>query len=142
MLRDNVEPGGNLDIDRFLRAVMQYRNTPMQDSVRSPAQMVFGRQMRDFLRSLPHKYEPTKDWAITQEYREQILAKTRDSDDRKWRESLIGRCRLHGKLNMVCCRVPFRSHTWAEVQARTDTLVRQPPYLVTRGWEEVVPWGD
>jgi hypothetical protein len=37
---------------------------------------------------------------------------------------------------------PFRSHTRAEVQARTDTLVRQPPYLVTRGWEEVVPWGD
>jgi hypothetical protein len=52
--------------------------------------------------------------------------------------SLIGRCRLHGRLNMVCCRVPFRSQLWAEVQARTDTLVRQPPYLVTRGCEEVV----
>ena len=23
---------------------------------------------------------------------------------------------------MVCCRVTFRSHTWAEVQARTDTV--------------------
>jgi hypothetical protein len=43
---------------------------------------------------------------------------------------------------MVCCRVPFRSPTLAEVQARTDTLVRKPPYLETRGWEEVVPWGD
>ena len=29
MLRDNVGPGGNLDTDRFMRAVIQYRNTPM-----------------------------------------------------------------------------------------------------------------
>jgi hypothetical protein len=41
--------------DRFRRAVMQYRNTPMQDSRIFPAQMVFGRQRRDFHPSLPHK---------------------------------------------------------------------------------------
>ena len=45
LLRDNVGPGGNLDNDRFMRAVIQCRNTPIQDSRRSPAQMVFGRQM-------------------------------------------------------------------------------------------------
>jgi hypothetical protein len=67
LLRDNVGPGGNLDNDWFMTAVMQYRNTPMQDSRISPAQMVFGRQMRDFLPALPHKYEPAKDWFITQE---------------------------------------------------------------------------
>jgi hypothetical protein len=69
-----------------MRAVMQYRNTPMQDSRRSPAQMVFGRQMRDFLPALPHKYEPAKDWSVTQEYRERTLDKKRESDDKKWRE--------------------------------------------------------
>jgi hypothetical protein len=58
----------------------------MQDSMRSSAQMVFGRQMRDFLPSLPHKYEHTKDWSVTQEYRERTLAKKRESDDKKWRE--------------------------------------------------------
>ena len=83
LLRDNVGPGGNLDNDRFMRAVMQYRNTSMQDSRRSPAQMVFGRQMRDFLPALPHKYEPAKDWSVTQEYRERTLAKKRESDDKK-----------------------------------------------------------
>ena len=56
--------------------------------------------------------------------------------------SLVAQSRLHGKPNIVCCRVSVRFSTWAEVHARTDTLVRQPPYLVTRGWEEVVPWGD
>ena len=43
--------------------------------------------------------------------------------------------------NKVYCRVTFRYSTWAELHACTDTLVRQPPYLVTRGWEEVVPLG-
>ena len=85
-LPDNVGPGGNRNKDRFMRALMQYRNTPMQDSRRSPAQMAFGRQMQDFLLALPHKYEPAKDWSVTQENREWTLAKKRESDYKKWRE--------------------------------------------------------
>ena len=42
--------------------------------------------MCDFLPSLPHRYEPAKDWSVTQEYRERTLAKKRESDDKKWRE--------------------------------------------------------
>ena len=48
--------------------------------------MVFGRQMRDFLPALPHKYKPTKDWSVTQEFRERTLAKKGESDDKRWRE--------------------------------------------------------
>ena len=84
LLRDNVGPGGSLDTDRVMRAVMQFRNTPMQDCKRSPAQMVFGRHMRDFIPSLQYKYEPAKDWSVTQEYRERTLALKRDSDDKRW----------------------------------------------------------
>ena len=84
LLRDNTGPGGSLDNDRFMRAVMQFRNTPMQDCRRSPAQMVFGRQMREFIPSMVHKYEPAKDWSVTQEYRERTLAIKRESDDRRW----------------------------------------------------------
>ena len=72
LLRDNVGPGGTLDNDRFMRAVMQYRNTPMQDSRRSPAQIVFGRQMRDFLPALRHPGVQGEDDGR--------------SDDKKWRE--------------------------------------------------------
>ena len=39
MLRDNMGHGGNIDTDKVMRAVLQYRNTPMQDSRRSPAQI-------------------------------------------------------------------------------------------------------
>ena len=84
LLRDNVGHGGSLNTDRLMRAVMQFRNTPMQDCRRSPAQMVFGRAMRDFIPSLPHKYEPAKDWAVTQEYRERTMAMKREADREKW----------------------------------------------------------
>ena len=46
--------------------------------------MVFGRTMRDFIPSLPHKYEPAKDWVVTQEYRERTLALKREADHEKW----------------------------------------------------------
>ena len=69
-----------------MRAIMQFRNIPMQDCKRSPAQMVFGKQLRDFIPSLIHKYEPAQDWTVTQEYRERTLARKRESDGAKWQE--------------------------------------------------------
>ena len=42
--------------------------------------------MRDFLPALPNKYEPAKDWSVTQEYRERTMDEKRESDDRKWRQ--------------------------------------------------------
>ena len=80
LLRENMGPDGTLDTNWFMRAIMQFRNTPMQDCKRSPAQIVFGRQLRDFLPTLLHKYEPAQDWTVTQEYRERTLARKRELD--------------------------------------------------------------
>ena len=55
LLRDNVGHNGRLDTDKVIRALMQFRNTPMQDCRRLPAQMVYGRAMRDFIPSVQHK---------------------------------------------------------------------------------------
>ena len=49
--------------------------------------------------------------------------------------SLVARSSLLKELDIVYCRATFRYHTWAEVHACTDTLVDQPAYLVTRGWD-------
>ena len=47
LLRANTGPSGSLDTDRFLRAMMQMRNTPDPDCNVSPAQIVYGRPIRD-----------------------------------------------------------------------------------------------
>ena len=84
LLRDNTWPGGSLDTNRFMRAIMQFRNTLMHDCRRSPAKLVFRRTSRDFLPALIHKYELVKDWLVTQEYRERTLAMKREMDDKRW----------------------------------------------------------
>ena len=75
MLRDNMGAGGSLDSIKFARALLEYRNTPDRDTGRSPAQVVFGRQVRDFVPVQPGKYQPRKEWLLTQEQREVALSK-------------------------------------------------------------------
>ena len=48
-MRSNVGPLGTLDTDRFLKAMLQLRNTPDPDCGVSPAEIVFGRPLRDNL---------------------------------------------------------------------------------------------
>ena len=47
LLRSNVGPNGALLNDRFLRAMLQLRNTPDPDCNLSPAEIVFGRRLKD-----------------------------------------------------------------------------------------------
>ena len=47
LLMDNIGPNGSLNNDNFLRAILQVRNTPDPDCNISPAQILFGRPLRD-----------------------------------------------------------------------------------------------
>lgn len=49
LMRSNVGPLGTLNTDRFLKAMLQLRNTPDPDCGVSPAEIVFGRPLRDNL---------------------------------------------------------------------------------------------
>ena len=49
LIQDNVQADGRLDSVRLTRALLQYRNTPDRASGMSPAEMLLGRQLRDFL---------------------------------------------------------------------------------------------
>merc|ERR1712115_654443 len=80
MLMDNMSPYGKVNTDRFLRAMLQYRNTPQPDTRMSPAQVVFGRYLRDFIPVANNKYEPKQEWSMVQEYRERALARRLDRD--------------------------------------------------------------
>ena len=63
--------------------------------------------------------------------------------ERQWvgMNLLVAQSCLHEVLNIVCCCIYFRFSTRNEVHTHTDTLVGQPPYQVTWGWEEVMSVG-
>ena len=49
LLRSNIDPSGSLNTEKFLKAMLQLRNTPDPDCRLSPAQIVFGQLLRDSL---------------------------------------------------------------------------------------------
>ena len=46
ILRGNTSPGGGIDTDKVVLALLQYHNTPLRDGDKSPAQLLMGRQLR------------------------------------------------------------------------------------------------
>ena len=75
MIRENTGQHGCLDSDRFARAMLQYRNTPLQDINLSPAQILLGRELRDFLPFANFQGAIRKEWRLNAEEREIALAK-------------------------------------------------------------------
>ena len=75
MLRDNIAADGSLNTDRFLRALLLHRNTPDRDTGLSPAQVIFGRSIRDFFPIKPGNLVLHPEWRLTMEQREGALAR-------------------------------------------------------------------
>ena len=73
MLTDNSGPNGEFDTEAFQRAMLQYRNTPNQDTKLSPAMCLFGRPIKDFIPILPGKYLPHPTWQSVLADRETAL---------------------------------------------------------------------
>ena len=75
LVRGNTGSNGELDNNTFGRALLMYRNTPMQEVGLSPGQIVLGRELRDTMPFKPGKGAMHKEWMITAEDREKALAK-------------------------------------------------------------------
>ena len=73
MIMENTGPHGDVDIPAFQRTMLTYRNTPTPLDNRSPAEIVFGRQIRDFVPVMPGKYEPCDTWKDTAANRQKAL---------------------------------------------------------------------
>ncbi len=56
-------------------ALLAYRNTPDRDTGRSPAQVLFARQLRDGVPCDPSRLRLQKEWVLTREAREKALSK-------------------------------------------------------------------
>lgn len=74
LLRSNISPTGVLDNDKLLRALLQLRNTPDPDCNISPAQIVFGRPIRDAF-SFANRLEKFSNPAIRSTWREAWASK-------------------------------------------------------------------
>ena len=86
LLTDNTRSDGSPDWDKIMRAVMQHRNTPLNDINLSPAQILFGRPMRDFLPVKPSMYSPADVWVDNAEKRELALKKRLYRGLERWSE--------------------------------------------------------
>ena len=75
MVRDNIHPDGSLDNDAFARALLTHRNNPCPTTGLSPAQILFGRVLRDFLPVQPGKFSPRPEWRLAADQRAQALAR-------------------------------------------------------------------
>ena len=75
LIRGNRDQTGNIDNDRFARALLAHRNQPCPTSGLSPAQVVYGRVLRDFLPLQPWKLQPRPEWRQAAEDRANAYAK-------------------------------------------------------------------
>ena len=73
LLMDNTGDSGDLDTDKFQRAMLQYLHTPDRDTKLSPAMCIFGRPIRDFIPIPPGIYKPHETWRTTAIAREEAL---------------------------------------------------------------------
>ena len=79
VILDNSSPNGSLDTDKAACTIMQYRNTPLPYINLSPSQILFRRQLRDYLPAHPQHYKLHKEWLISAAQREQVLAERNNS---------------------------------------------------------------
>ena len=86
ILTNNTGPSGGLDVDAVQQAILQYRNTPDRATRLSPAMIVFGRPIRDFIPILPGRYQPHNTWEETLTAREEALRNHHMRAHKRWSE--------------------------------------------------------
>ena len=73
ILTSNARSDGSPIWDSIKRALLQHRNTSVQDLALSPAQMLFGRPIRDHLPVKPGLFQPSEVWVTARDQRELAL---------------------------------------------------------------------
>ena len=74
LLMGHTGINGTIHTDAVAQALLQYRNTPLRDVNKSPAQLALGRQLRDTVPLPRHRYKISPQWAIFLENRERTLS--------------------------------------------------------------------
>lgn len=83
---ENSKLDGSPDIDKITRALMQHRNTPDTEYGLSPAQLIYGRPIRDFLPIRPGEFSPAEVWIDCREKRELAMKSRIRRGTERWSE--------------------------------------------------------
>ena len=75
ILMNNCDNNGDIDNDRVARALLQYRNTPIQGLNLSPAQILYGRNLNDCMPTLQQSMNVRDEWRIAADERERAMRK-------------------------------------------------------------------
>ena len=78
---------GSLDNDKVGRALLTHRNTPCKELNMSPAQLLFGRNLRDHLPAVKDQLRLRKEWMLNQTEREKALAQRYGRVEEKLKQS-------------------------------------------------------
>lgn len=86
MLMDNITAGGSLDVDKFQRAMLIYRNSVDPETKASPALILFGRPIRDAIPIPLGRYSPHETWTELNSHRELAMARRHSREHERWNE--------------------------------------------------------
>lgn len=86
LITGNIGKDGEINVDAFQQAILQYRNTPDPTTKISPAMCIFGRPMKDLIPILPGKYHPHPTWRDSLRLREEALRQRHMREQDKWSE--------------------------------------------------------
>ena len=87
LLTDNTGQDGSPNWNKISRALMQHRNTPLDGIKFSPAQLLFGRPIRDFQPILPGKFKPAEVWVDCGEKRELAMRHRLSLGGERWSQN-------------------------------------------------------
>ena len=124
LVMDNLAPNGSLDTDRLARALLTHRNQTDPTSGLSPAQVIFGRQLRDHIPLQPEKFQPRAEWRMEADQREQAYMKRHilkheqlSSSSKSLHPLQVGDCvAIQDKTN------PGKAGKWTKSGVVTDSL--------------------
>lgn len=84
ILVDSTDSCGRLCHDQAARSLLTHRNTPVRDLHMSPAMMLYGRVIKDYLPVLQDRYRIHKRWREIGHYRETAMAKRHLRNEREY----------------------------------------------------------
>ena len=123
LIRGHTGARGSLDTDAITLALLQYRNTPLQNAGgKSPAQLALGRELKDSIPLPKHRYLIGHHWKDYLRNRENLMAVNNQHIVEKWNKSAKPLQRITHGAEVFCQNL--KTKTWD----RSGRVVECLPY--------------